>query len=109
MNKILSRIDQICDKKRISKYRLAKNTGLPYSTIMNSFRSDTMPTISTLEKICKGLDITMAQFFSNDNDVADLTTEQKYVLTLFSELSNEKKELAKAYIEGLSERRIGYK
>ena len=106
MNKILSRIDQICGEKKITKYRLAKNTGIPYSTIMNSFRSDTMPTISTLEKICEGLDITMAQFFYDSDDLTYLTDEQKYILNVFSKLSVEKKSLAKAYMDGLAEKRI---
>ena len=38
-----------------SEYRLAKNSGLSESTIANIYRRNTVPSITTLEAICKVL------------------------------------------------------
>lgn len=104
MNKILLRIDQLCVEKNISKYKLAQNTGIPYSTITNSFRNDTMPTISTLEKICAGIGITMAQFFSESGQFPNLTEEQQGLLKIWDAIPPGKHEVALAYLRGLAER-----
>ena len=102
MNKVLKRIEELCEQKNITKYRLARNMNIPYTTISNSFRNDTMPTISTLEKMCDGLDITMAQFFSEE-DFPDLTEEQKELLIIWGKIPKEKHDRATAYLEGLTE------
>lgn len=47
-----------------TEYRLAKQCGLSQSTITNIYRRNTVPSIPTLEVICKGLGITLPQFFA---------------------------------------------
>lgn len=63
-----------------------------------------MPSISTLEKICDGLGITMAQFFSDNSEFPNLTEQQRNILNMWENLTDEKKEKAMAYLEGLSEK-----
>lgn len=59
-----------------SEYRLAKESNLSESTILNIFRRNATPSIPTLEAICSGLGITMSQFFA-DNEMVELSPELK--------------------------------
>ena len=73
------RIKQLMQEKNMTEYRLAKLSGLSQSTISNIFLRNTAPTIPTIEAICGGLGISMAQFFSEDGceEAVYLTEEQK--------------------------------
>lgn len=104
MNYALTKIESIRTKKGISKYRLALDAKIPYTTLTNMFKKDTMPTLLTLQKICEGLDITMAQFFTDENGKVDLTSQQKQLLLLWDGLPKEMQARAIGYLEGLNER-----
>ena len=58
------RLRQLLNERGWTEYRLAKNCGLSESTIANIYRRNTVPSLVTLEAICKGFGITMAQFFA---------------------------------------------
>ena len=102
-NYIVERIERIRTAKNISRYRLALTSGLTQSTISNLLNRQNTPSIHTLEKICAGLDMTLAQFFSNDDEYPNLTLEQKNLLNIWSSLPKHKRELASAYLAGLLE------
>jgi transcriptional regulator with XRE-family HTH domain len=61
---IAKRIMNLCEERNISIYKLAEMSCLTQSTVQNivSGRNASM-LVSTLEKICSGLDITLAEFF----------------------------------------------
>lgn len=59
-----------------SEYRLSRESGLSESTIANVFRRNAHPSIPTLEAICKGMGITMSQFFA-ENEMVELSPELK--------------------------------
>ncbi len=101
MNYALTKIESIRMKKGISKYRLASDANIPYTTLTNMFKKDTMPTLPTLQKICEGLDITMAQFFMDEDNKVDLTSQQKQLLLLWEELPKDMQARAIGYLEGL--------
>ena len=61
-----ARILQLMKERNWTAYRLAKEAGLAQSTITNVFKRSTTPSIPTLETICKGFGITMAQFFRKE-------------------------------------------
>lgn len=48
------------------------------STIGNIFRRNTVPSVATLETICKGFGITLSQFFTEEN-LVELTPDLKDV------------------------------
>ena len=73
-----------------SEYRLAIASGLSQSTIANIFNRNTTPSVATLEAICTGFGITMAQFFAEGNMV-ELTDEQQQMFNDWSSLSKEQK------------------
>ena len=98
---VLGRITELCESKGWTRYKLSKQTGIPISTINNMYLRTNCPTIPTLEHICDGLGITMAQFF-NHGDHTDLSDEQEEILILWDSLVPEDKKLARAYLKGLA-------
>ena len=51
------------DSKGISEYKMGQLTEVPQSTINSLFNKNNMPTIHTLQGLCKGLDIEVSTFF----------------------------------------------
>lgn len=52
-------------------YRLSKESGLHIKTICNMFSRNSMPSIPTLEAICKAFGMSVSQFFSDHEAVDD--------------------------------------
>lgn len=96
-----ARIKQLMQIKNITEYRLAKLSGLSQSTISNIFVRNTAPTIPTIEAICNGLGISMAQFFSEDNveEPVYLTAEQRDFFDEWLSLSAEQKTVVKRLVK----------
>lgn len=86
-----ARIRQLMDERNWSEYRLAIASGLSQSTIANIFNRNSVPSILTLEAICEGFGITLAQFFA-EGDMVELTDEQKEMFNQWVMLTQEQKE-----------------
>ena len=71
-----ARLQQLLRERGWTEYRLSKECGLAQSTIGNIFRRNTVPSVATLETICRGFGITMSQFFA-DADMVELTPDMK--------------------------------
>lgn len=102
-NYITDRIEHLRKVKGISRYRLAQRSDLSQSYISILLNRHNTPSIQSLEKICNGLGITLAQFFSYDDEYPNISNEQKKLLTLWDSLSDHKREIAIAYLTGLSQ------
>lgn len=87
----LARLRQLMDERGWTMYRLAKESGLTESTIANIYRRNAMPSITTLEMICQGFGITLAQFFA-DEEMVELTPELKAVFENWRSLTPNQKE-----------------
>lgn len=98
---IIERIKTICAARSWTYYRLAKESGITYSTLCTMLHKANSPSIPTLIKICNGFGISLAEFFDESNDCAFLTDEQKNHLTQWKLLSAENKERAESYIRFL--------
>ena len=85
------RIRELMAERQWSEYRLALESGLSQSTISNIFSRNTTPSIPTLESICKGFGITLAQFFA-EGDWVELTPEQHEMFVAWSSLTSAQKE-----------------
>ena len=57
------RIAELCEARSWSYYRLAKASGIPYSTLSTMLHKSNVPSLPSLMKICQGFGITLAQFF----------------------------------------------
>lgn len=100
---ILGRITQLRKERGWSDYRLAKESGIPQSTLSNLYKRENSPTISTLEAICRAFGLSLAQFFSGIDDSQQLTDEQRNLLESWVQLPQNQKEKVMAYILGLLE------
>ena len=76
---VLERLRELLQERGWSEYRLAQVSGLNESTISNIYRRNTLPTIATLEVICKAFGITLSQFFA-DGDMVEMTPDVKELL-----------------------------
>ncbi len=101
---VLNRIQELCEERGWSYYRLAKASGITYSTLNTMLHKQNLPSLTTLQKICDGFGISITDFFDPNRDVSGLTDEQARCLSLFTSLSPQKQELALAYMKGLSEK-----
>jgi transcriptional regulator with XRE-family HTH domain len=89
MMDILRRIHDLQELRGWSNYRLAKESGIPEGTLNNLFRLKNVPTFSTLEALCKGMNITLAQFFTENGEAVHLTPTQNEMLDIWNKLSKE--------------------
>ncbi len=64
---VAARIIALCHQRGITPNRLSTISGMTQSTINNILNTGSKnPTISTVKKICDGLEITLAEFFDDD-------------------------------------------
>lgn len=59
---IRERIAELLTERNMTRYELAKRSGVPLSTISSIFIRETIPQFDTIYKICEGLDVSMAYF-----------------------------------------------
>ena len=88
---ILNRIAEYRLDRNWTEYELARRSDLPQSTISSWYRKELLPSISSLEKICAAFGITMAQFFTEDENII-VTDEEKALLHEWNRLEREQKE-----------------
>ena len=64
---VVKRIFQLCEKENISVNKLCTMSGVTQSTVNNlvSGRNNSV-TVSTIKKLCDGLEITISDFFMSD-------------------------------------------
>ncbi|MBQ3583845.1 MAG: helix-turn-helix transcriptional regulator [Lachnospiraceae bacterium] len=101
-NIVLMRLRELCENNNFSFYRLAKESGVALSTISSLYTQNHFPSIPTLHKLCKGLNITLGDFFLLEPSPDTLTEEDRFIINRINNLSCEQKHYLKAYIEGLS-------
>ncbi len=87
-----ARIKELMQERGWSEYRLAIASGLSQSTVANIFNRNTTPSVATLESICNGFGITLAQFFA-EGDMVELTEEQKEMFAAWSALTRKQKDV----------------
>jgi len=95
-----ARLQHLLKERGWTEYKLSKECGLAQSTIGNIFRRNTVPSIATLETICKGFGITLAQFFAED-DLVELTPEMKELFDRWMALTPEQKAAASQMMKAM--------
>ena len=95
------RLRQLLNERGWTEYRLAKNCGLSESTIANIYRRNTVPSLATLEAICKGFGITMAQFFA-EGEMVEINPELKELFENWDNLTPEQKKAANQMLKAMN-------
>ena len=80
MARVLETITKYRLAHRWTEYELSVRSGLPQSTISSWYRKEMTPSISSLEKICAAFDLTLAQFFAEEEEFSVLTPDQTQLL-----------------------------
>lgn len=70
-----------------TEYQLAQQSGIPQSTISTWYRKKMLPTLSSLDKICRAFDVTMAQFLCENDGLTEITPDQRALLDKWELLS----------------------
>lgn len=88
------KIKEFMDAKNTNVYALAKKSGVTQPCIANWFNErNYTPSIDALEKVCDGLDITMAQLFcEEDEEMVPITAEERRLLNLWQILDKSQRE-----------------
>ncbi len=86
---VANRLKTIMQEKHISANSLAKKSSVSQTMISGILRGNKNPTVATLELICSAMNITLADFFTPQNEDS-LTLEQKEILSKIKNLSSDK-------------------
>ena len=95
------RLRQLLNERGWTAYRLAINSGLSESTIANIYKRNTVPSLPTLQAICKGFGITLSQFFA-EGDMVELTPQLRELFDNWVNLTPNQKEAALQMIKAMS-------
>lgn len=88
---VLNQLRTLMEARGWTMYRLAKESGLSDSTVANIYRRNAIPSIDTLEKICRGFGITLSQFFATDG-LVEVTPDLQEVFENWKKLTPQQKE-----------------
>ena len=93
---VADRVLELCKARSWSLYRLAHEADMPYSSLST--------VLYKIEKICSGFGITLSQFFSEENELAKLTVDERECLSHWAQIGPEDKKLTLAYMQALADR-----
>ncbi|MCD7735427.1 MAG: helix-turn-helix transcriptional regulator [Lachnospiraceae bacterium] len=98
------RIKELCEKRHMTRYRLAQLSGVASINITRYIEGRRIPAVSTLEKLCDGFGISMSCFFEDVGYQADpaLTDEQNELLEAMDALDEDGRRNLIAYARFLA-------
>ncbi|ADY56306.1 helix-turn-helix domain protein [Syntrophobotulus glycolicus DSM 8271] len=94
------RVKYFRDVAGISANALAKNVCLDPTTIYKIEANDAKPSLGSLERICEALGISLADFFSEDNQ--ELEPELRRLLNTAKKLTTEQRDYLQKLLDSLS-------
>ena len=93
MKDILATILRYRTERGWNEYQLAVRAGMEQSTISSWYCKKSVPTLASLEKICKAFGITLSQLLAEEGDPVFLTADQCKLLERWSRLNDGQKEI----------------
>lgn len=94
----LERLRQLQKQRGWTDYRLARESGLSDSTIINIYRRNALPSIPTLEAICRAFGLTLSQFFA-EGELVELTPELNQLFDQWKTLTPEQKRVTMEVVQ----------
>lgn len=100
---VIAHIEALTKARNWSQYRLAKEANLPQTTIANIFNRGTIPSITTLEMLCKAFNLTLSEFFiEGTDDETILSSEQKRLLTYWNTLTPKQQQIITELLQNMN-------
>lgn len=93
VDELVNKLTELRDNRKWSNYRIAKESGLPVSTVSNIYKRKTAPQFYTLCLICNSFGISLSDFFCGDKKFISLDQREKEFLKLINQLDDEQQEL----------------
>ena len=87
---IISKIEKLKNERGWSDYELAQQAMLTQSTLASMKLRNSPPKLETLQALCNAFNITLAQFFLEDEQVEILSEQEKSLLNGFRKLPPKK-------------------
>lgn len=87
---IRKRLVELQQQHGWSDYKIAKEAGLSPNTVSNIYKRGNIPSLATLEALCKAFGITMAQFFA-EGTVVEITPELRALFDKWTALTPEQR------------------
>lgn len=102
-NELLTKIDKLMKERNMSLYKLAQESGIPYSSLNSMMNKNNLPTIATLEKICQGLRISLSEFFSDyppyREPINNYADDEKQLIEKYRQLTKKNQQLISSFEE----------
>ena len=93
---INKKIEKLRFQRGWSMYELAQEAGITQSTLTSMMQRGNPPKLETLSCICEAFGITLAQFFTEDEELELLGKSEKELISLYRKMPENKQ---KALIE----------
>ena len=100
---ILKRIKQLQNERCWTNYQLSAETGIPQSTINNMFSRKTLPSMTSLIAFCRAFEMSLSQFFSEEDYNIILAEEEQSLIFMFRKLNKKNKNIIINLIKELKE------
>lgn len=93
---MLDKLNKIRKQKNISKYALAKATGMSSSSMSNLLNGKTKPYLYNMLLICNVLKISVGELFEKDN-----CENEEQLISIYRSISPEKQQMLLVYADML--------
>lgn len=95
----LERLRYLMKQRNLSEYKLSQLSEVPQSTINSLFKKGYLPTITTLESLCNGMDITLSEFFYRPDLKKNNDEEERELLQKWNLLKENERKVIHEVIE----------
>lgn len=100
---VLEKIFKLKQQRGWSEYRLSEESGIAQTTISSWFKRNITPSVGSLENVCKAFNITLSQFFAEEEERVVLTDNQKEMLDRFCCLSEQEQTAVMQLLDALTD------
>ena len=70
---VLGRITELKEERGWTMYRVAKNSGIPQSSLSTWYAKKITPPVDAIDKMCRAFNISLSEFFDSENYIGKET------------------------------------
>ncbi len=98
---IIEKIKELRDERGWSTNRLALEAELTQSTVaaLLAQKTNSLPSLDTLSRLCDAFGVTLAQFFMEDEESELVSTQEKLLIDRYRKLPERKKRAVLALLD----------